>query len=51
MSALVYVEGAAGGEAMKKPEGAVADGVGVGEEASMKRWDWKSVDVGWRYGA
>ncbi len=45
VSAMVYVESAVGGEAVEEPEGTVADGEGVGEEAGVKRGVGKSVDV------
>ena len=45
MGALVYVEGAVGGEAVEEPEGAVADREWIGEEAGVERWGLKSVDV------
>ena len=40
----VYVEGSAGGETVEKPEGAVADGGGVGEEAGVEGWGGESID-------
>ena len=49
MGALVYVEGTMGGETVQEPEGTVADGKGVGEEACVERWGWESVDVEGRY--
>lgn len=45
VGAVVYVEGAVGGEAVQEPEGAVADGEGVGDEAGVERWGGKGVDV------
>ena len=45
VGALVYVEGAVGGEAVEEPEGAVADREWIGEEAGVERWGLKSVDV------
>ena len=51
VSTVVYVEGAVGGEAVEEPEGAVADGEWVREEAGVERWGGESVDVEGRYGA
>ena len=45
VGAVVYVEGAVGGEAVQEPEGAVADGERVGDEARVQRWDVASVDA------
>ena len=45
VGALVDVDGAVGGEAVEEPEGAVADGEGVREEAGVEGWDRQGVDV------
>ena len=50
MGAGVYVEGSVGGETVEEPEGAVADGKGVWEEAGVEGWGGESIDGERRHG-
>ena len=43
MGTSVYVEGSMGGETVEEPEGAVADGKRVWEEASVEGWGGESI--------
>lgn len=45
MGAFIDVEGAVRGEAVEDPEGAVADGVRVREEARVRRWFGEAVEI------
>ena len=50
MGTGVYVEGSVGGETVEEPEGAVANGERVGEEAGVEGWGGESIDVEGRDG-
>ena len=44
MGTGVYVEGSMGGETVEEPEGAVANGKRVWEEAGVEGWGGGSID-------
>ena len=50
MGTGVYVEGSMGGETVEEPEGAVANGKRVWEEAGVEGWGGDSIDGEGRHG-